>query len=85
MVAAVVTHDNTWLTVGECLVDVIGKALCGLSNDVDIHAIGAHAHDAAQTACAEFQTLIEGVDEGCLVLCFEHSLHFCLGLCVINA
>ena len=78
VVAAVMTNNHALSSLGESLVDVVGKALCGHAHDVLVHAVGAHAHDTAQTTCTEFQTLIEGVNQRSLVLIVQESLHLCL-------
>ena len=85
MIAAVVTYDNSCvLLVGEGFVDVVREALCGSAHDVTVHAVSAGAHDAAQTASAEFECLVEGIDEGCCVRVVEHGLDFGLGGVVID-
>ena len=75
-------HHADVLLASECLVDIVGKALSGHTYNILVHAVGARTHDTAQTASTKLQILIKCVDEGSLVLCIEHSLHFslCLGV-----
>ena len=69
IVAAVVTDNNAEaLLTRESLVDVVGKALRSHADDVLVHTVGACAHDAAQSTCTELEVLIEGINEGSLVL-----------------
>ena len=50
--------------VGEVRVNVIGEALRGLRDGVDVHAVRARADDAAQACRAEGEILVEGVADG---------------------
>ena len=59
----------------ECLEQIVCKALCGHANDVLVHTVGTHAHDATQTTCSKLQVLIESIDKGGLVLVVEHCLY----------
>ncbi len=55
VVTHIVAYDNRNLRqVGKSLFEVVGQTLCGSSYGIDVHAIGARAHDAAQTACPKF-------------------------------
>ena len=76
VITAVMTHDHSGLDVGEGFVDVVGKALCGHAHDVLVHTVRACTHNAAQTTRTELQVLVEGIDEGALVLIVEHCLNF---------
>ncbi len=79
VVAAVMTHHHAQVFLaGECLQNVVGKTLCGHTHDVLVHAVRTSTHDATQTTCTKFQILIKRIDQGCLVLCIEHCLHFSL-------
>ena len=42
---------------------VVRQALGGHADGVFVHAVGANAHDAAQTARSEFQVAVEGIFE----------------------
>ena len=48
-------------------VQVIGQALGGLAHGVDVHAVGARAQHAAQTAGAEGEVAVKAVGDGGLV------------------
>ncbi len=75
VVAAVVTDDHAEvITARESLEDVVGEALSSHADDILIHTVGASAHDAAQTACAEFEVAVECVDEFGLVVIVKHGL-----------
>ncbi len=81
VVAAIVSHYNTQLlTLGEGLNQIVGKSLCGHAHDVLVHSVGSCSHDAAQSTCAEFQILVKGVHQICLVLILHHlaDFRFCL-------
>ena len=60
VVAHVMTHDHRDLVqVLEGLVQVVGQALGGAAHRVDVHAVAASAHNAAQATGAKFQGLVE--------------------------
>ncbi len=74
------------------LKNVVRKSLGGHSHRVLVHSVGAHAHDAAQSAGAEFQVLVESVFKcrgifvaeledlhfgGLVEVSFEPTLYFC--------
>ena len=67
----------------ELLLQVVREALRGGSHGVYVHAIGAHAHDAAQASGAELQVFVEGLDEVRRVVLVEQGLHLATGLFVI--
>ena len=84
VVAHVVADGYGYLwQVGECLLEVVGKALSGGSYGVDVHTVCAGAHNAAQTACAEFEVAVESLDERGLVLGIEHLFHLGTGGLVV--
>ena len=68
VVAAIVTNNNTLSTFWESLVYVVGKALCGHTYNILVHAVGAYSHDTAQTTGTELQALVEGINQWSLVL-----------------
>ena len=85
VVAAVVAYDDGDLVaVLEALVQVVGQALGGGAYGIDVHAVAAGTHDAAQAACAEFQILVETVNQFGLVVAVQHTLYFGLGFCVVG-
>ena len=43
--------------------DIVGEALGGHADRVAVHAVGPHAHDAAQAAGPELEVLVERVLE----------------------
>ena len=76
VVAAVVAHYHTDLfQILEILVQVVGEALCGGAHRVDVHAVRSGPHDATQTARAEFERTVEGVNKLGFVGIFNHGLH----------
>ena len=68
-------YDNFDFALGEGFLEVVGEALGGGADGVDVHAVAAGAHDAAQAACAELEVLVERLDEVCLVLGVKHFLY----------
>ena len=52
-------YDTDLGQVAECLEQIVGETLGGRAHGVDVHAVGARAHYAAQTAGAEFQVFVE--------------------------
>ena len=84
IVAAVVTdHNAESLLSWEGFQDVVRKALSSHADDILVHAIGSSAHNAAQTARSELQTLIKSIHEGCFVLILHHFADFRFGFCII--
>ena len=75
IVADVVSHGHLdFLEVCESLFQIVGQALgCG-TDGIFVHAVCACAHDAAQTARAEFEVLVERLDEVGFIGIVEHSL-----------
>ena len=60
VVAAVVAHSSLdGVGRGEALLHIVGQALGGHSHRVFIHAVGAHAHNAAQAAGTKLQIAVE--------------------------
>ena len=60
--------------------DPVGKALGGLADNVNIHAVGACADDAAQTGGAEFQGHGKAVLDGGIVALDAFQLRFQVGV-----
>ena len=84
VVAHVVTDSHRDLReILEAVVEVVGEALGCSAYGVDVHAVGAYAHDSAESAGAEFEVFIECVDELCLVFIVKHSLNSLASLLVI--
>ena len=84
IVAHVVSyHDLDFGQVGEGLLQIVGETLRGGAYRVDVHAVGACAHDASQTARAEFEILVEALDKVGGVFSLEHRLDGGAGFCVI--
>ena len=65
LAAAVVGDGHLLGQVGA--VQVVGQALGGPADGVDVHAVGAGADDAPQPAGAEFQVPVKAVCDGGLV------------------
>ena len=64
VVATVVTHHHRNLRqVGKTLQQVVGQSLRGQPHHIDVHAVGAHAHQSAQPTGAELKVLIESIDQ----------------------
>ena len=63
IIAAVMAHGDPDLLAREVLAQVVGKPLCGSAYRVDVHAVGTHAHDAAQAACTEFEVFVKALDK----------------------
>ena len=58
VVADVMTYGNRDLRlIFETFLQIVGETLCSCAYGVDVHTVGACAHDTAQTACAEFRSL----------------------------
>ncbi len=78
------TYDNAdFGQVGKRFFKIVGKTLCGGAHCVDVHTVGTGTHDAAKTACTEFEIFIETFDEFCLVVSVEHALNVFTGFCVV--
>ena len=67
----------------EAVLEIVGEALGGGADSVDVHAVGAGAHDTAQATCAEFQILVESLDQLRLILGVKHAAHLLARLLVI--
>ena len=63
IIAAVMAHGDPNLLAREVLAQVVGKPLCGSAYRVDVHAVGTHAHDAAQAARTEFEVFVKALDK----------------------
>ena len=77
VVAAVVSDNDLDGLTCVCLVEVVGEALSRHTDGVNVHSVGAHAHNAAQAARAKFEALVETFDEFLLVV-FNHILYLTL-------
>ena len=76
VVAAVVAdHYRDLFTILEVLFQIVGKALGGHTDNIDVHAVGARSHDTTQSAGTKLQVFIETLDELCLVRIVKHSLN----------
>ena len=85
VVAAVVAHHRAdLLPILEVLLQIIGKSLGCHSDGIDVHTVGACAHNAAQTACSKFKSLVERVNQLRLVWVLHHGLYFLLRLLVVE-
>ena len=67
--------DGRVVVVG---VEVVGNALGGLGDDVDVHPVGAHAQNAAQASRAEGEIAVEGIVEGLLVTICDQGFELLL-------
>ena len=80
VVTAVVSYDNRdLLQIGKVLVQVVGHALCSSAYSIDVHAVAARAHNAAQSARTKLEVLVEALNKFSLVLILQHTFHFGLG------
>ena len=78
VVAAVVRNGGTQFLAWETALYIVGQALRGHTDGVAVHTVGAHAHNAAQAARAEFKAAVETLVQFFGVL----SLHLAdSGLC----
>ena len=59
--------------------DIVGQALRGFGNGIDIHAVGARSQDAAEAAGAEGEVAVEGVLNLSGRHCGKGGLDFRLG------
>ena len=75
VVATVVAHYyRDLLLVFKVHFKVIGKPLCSHSNGVDVHSVGACAHDAAQATRSELEVFIERLYKRVFVVAVQHVL-----------
>ena len=63
IVAAVVPHGHADRLAREVLLQVVRKTLRRSAHRIDVHPVGTHAHDAAQTARTKLEVLVEALDE----------------------
>ena len=62
MIPRVIGNDNAAAAKRRTVVfQFVGKPLGCLANGVDIHTVGAGAHDAAQSAGAKFQIAVKAI------------------------
>ena len=84
VVTAVVAHSGLdGIGRGKALLHIVSQALSGHSHRVFVHAVGAHAHNAAQATRAELQTAVETLVQ--LVRVIHHVADSLFGLLVILA
>ncbi len=67
----------------EILLQVVGKTLRSATHGVDVHAVAASAHNAAQTTRSKLQIAVERLNEFGLVLGLQHFAHLGFRLLVI--
>ena len=84
IIAAVMAHGDPDLLAREVLAQVVGKPLCGSAYRVDVHAVGTHAHDAAQAARTEFQILVKALGQ-LLPIVIHQIAHLLFGRFVVVA
>ena len=68
----------------EILFQVVGKPLRGHAHRIDVHAVGTHAHDAAQAARTEFQILVKALGQ-LLPIVIHQIAHLLFGRFVVVA
>ena len=84
VVTAVVTHHNRDLPfVLEAFVQIVCQSLGSRTYRIDIHAVAACTHDAAQTARSEFQVFIKALYQFGFIWIFQHSFHFSLSFGIV--
>ena len=84
VVAHVVTDNNLdFREVLESIFQVVGEALSGSANGVDVHAVRANAHNATQTAGSEFEVFVETFNKVGFVFVFKHGLNSCLSFGIV--
>ena len=87
VITAVMTYNNRYAAILYILEttlllhleQIVGVTLSSHSYDVLVHTVGTGSHDAAETACTEFESTIESIDEFRFVLCFHHGFYLCAG------
>ncbi len=62
-------------------VEVVSDALCGLSDDIDVHAVCADAKRAAQASSAKVQVTVERVIELLFIAWLHKLVKLCLEIC----
>ena len=77
------TDNYADLLALESLIEIVGETLGSAADGIDVHAVAACAHLAAEATRAELEILVEGVDERALVTVVEHSANLIFGLIVI--
>jgi len=68
----------------EILFQVVGEPLRGHAHRIDVHAVGTHAHDAAQAARTEFQILVKALGQ-LLPIVIHQIAHLLFGRFVVVA
>ena len=63
------------LAILEVLLQIVGKALCGHTDDINVHAVCTRTHNTAQSAGTKFQVFIETLNELGLVRIVKHCLN----------
>ena len=66
------------------LVEVVGQALCGAGDGVDVHAVGAGANDTAQPTGAKLEVLKERVGKGGFIVLHGGKLGLEAGVCALQ-
>ena len=61
-------------------VEVVGEALGGLGDHMDVHAVGAHAEYAAQAGGAEGEAAVERIEKLVLIACGDECVELLLEL-----
>ncbi len=83
IVAAVDSYDHTDLVASSIVfLEIVGKSLCCCAYRIDVHAVGAGTHDAPQSTSTKLKSLVETVNQFCLVFFLKHCLYGILCLCV---
>ena len=84
IVARIVADRHADPLAREILFQVVGKPLRGHAHRIDVHAVGTHAHDAAQAARTEFQILVKALGQ-LLPIVIHQIAHLLFGRFVVVA
>ena len=64
VVTAIVANNNRdFLAISKVLEQIVSQSLCGRTDYIDIHTIGAGSHDATETTGTEFQRTVESINK----------------------
>ena len=68
-------NNRDFLAISKVLEQIVSQSLCGRTDYIDIHTIGAGSHDATETTGTEFQRTVESIDKRRFVFGFDHRFH----------
>ena len=84
VVAHVIAYGHTYLReIPECVFQIICQTLSCGADSVDVHSVGTGSHDSPESACSEFEILVESIYKRSLVLRLDQSLDLSAGFLVV--